>query len=127
MNEELFARNITSGLERGLSRLSPDIARKLERARTLALSHAQPNVTTHALHSAHGLSLIGSWVRHHRTGAMVSLLTVLLLAILGLWQNSSPNNSDTTDVDAALLTGDLPVNAYLDNHLNQQWENHNSN
>ena len=127
MNEEQFARQITSSLDRGLNQLHPDVTRKLERARTLALSHARHDIHAQTVHTQHGLSLTG-WVRQHRTGAMVSLLTILLLVILGLWQNPTTNtNDDTTDVDAALLTGDLPVKAYLDNHLNQQWSNRESN
>ncbi len=127
MNEEQFARKITSSLDRGLNQLHPDVTRKLERARTLALSHARHDIHAQTVHTQHGLSLTG-WVRQHRTGAMVSLLTILLLVILGLWQNPTTNtNDDTTDVDAALLTGDLPVKAYLDNHLNQQWSNRESN
>ena len=127
MNEEKFARKITSSLDRGLNQLHPDVTRKLERARTLALSHARHDIHAQTVHTQHGLSLTG-WVRQHRTGAMVSLLTILLLVILGLWQNPTTNtNDDTTDVDAALLTGDLPVKAYLDNHLNQQWSNRESN
>lgn len=127
MNEEQFARQITSSLDRGLNQLRPDVTRRLERARTLALSHVRHDIHAQTVHTQHSLSLTG-WMRQHRTGAMVSLLTILLLAILGLWQNpTTSTNDDTTDVDAALLTGDLPVKAYLDNHLNQQWSNRDSN
>ena len=46
----------------------------------------------------------------HLTGARISILA--LLAAL-FWQNSR-QNGDIAEIDAALLSGDLPIHAYLD-------------
>jgi hypothetical protein len=58
-----------------------------------------------------------------RTGYL--LATLLLLASLALafsWQNApdvSDSGPDVADVDAGLLSGELPLQAYLDNDLDR--------
>jgi hypothetical protein len=125
MNEEAFAKQLVMKLDAGLTELPPEVVGRLESARFRARDLARLKSHGHAVHSAHGLAVIG-WVRQHRTGTVGMLLVLLLGVAVAMWQSSSNGNDDTADVDAALLTGDLPVNAYLDNHLNK-WTDANSN
>jgi hypothetical protein len=39
---------------------------------------------------------------------------MLLLALAGVWYWQTATQQQDEDVDAALLAGDLPVNAYVD-------------
>jgi hypothetical protein len=49
------------------------------------------------------------------------LFAVILLLTTGIWQISMKQQTDdVSEIDAALLTDDLPVHAYLDNSL-VQW------
>jgi hypothetical protein len=46
--------------------------------------------------------------------------------MLGVWQMLPQPADDQADIDAALLTDDLPVHAYLDNHFAQWLKNSSS-
>lgn len=115
MNEHEFSKKIREHLNYGAGQLRPDILRTLEAARRQALAAFQPA-------HEHALELAGTGVhvhrRPHRPLRWLSL--ALLLAVLAggiYWQQQM---SQDDDVDAALLSGDLPVDAYLD-HGFQAW------
>jgi hypothetical protein len=115
MNEHEFGRKIREHLNYGSGHLRPDLLRSLEAARGRALAAFQP-AHEHALEFAGA----GVRVRRHPHHPLRWLSLALLLAALAggiYWQQEM---SQDQDVDAALLSGDLPVDAYLD-HGFQAW------
>lgn len=121
MNEEDFAKRWVAVLDRSLGDLRPEVISQLTCAREAACQRAAQQLSSHQNGASHTLSITG-WVRQHRVGAVGALLTMLMVLAIAMWQYGGNTDDDTADVDAGLLTGDLPVNAYLDNHLNK-WTN----
>jgi len=114
MNEERYAYRIRQALNYGLKDIQPAASRRLEAARHLALAKQKQAVPQMALASAGTLSF--------RMGAYVPYLKqVLAVAALlfGMWisfyWHSVQYVTELQDVDSALLTDDLPPDAFLDN------------
>ena len=114
MNEERYAYRIRQVLNLGLNDIPPAASRRLEAARHLALAHqkqAEPQMVT----ANAGISSI-------RSGSYIPFLkqTLAVLALLlGMWisfyWHSIQYVTELEDVDSALLTDDLPPDAFLDN------------
>ena len=120
MNEQQFANRIRQALNDGARMdggLSPRVAERLRLAREAALERRKPE-----LELAHG------WMRGAGAGVMARfgglggfsfrLLLPTALLIAGLiaiynWQQEQ-RAADIEELDAKLLTGDLPLDAYLD-------------
>ncbi|MES2365112.1 MAG: DUF3619 family protein [Pseudomonadota bacterium] len=120
MNEETFSKKLIQLVEEDVNNLPPEVVLRLRQSRERALAHAQQHRTGsfglsgNALHRA-------SWFSHHRVTSVAILIAVIMLLTTGLWQISFKQQSDDiSQIDAALLTDDLPVHAYLDNSL-VQW------
>lgn len=116
MNEREFTTRIKENLNFGLGRMDATASRRLEAARQRALEAYEP-AHAHALHWAgnHGGRTHGRHLPLRRW-----LPIAMLLAALGgalYWQQIM---TEEEDVDAALLSDDLPVNAYLD-HGFHEW------
>ena len=124
MNKDDYAKQLITVLNGSLDSLHPDVTRKLRSAREQACALAVQHSHTHQFKSVHSLAW-GDWARHHRAGVAGMLLVLVLCAAAAVWQSSFLNDDDTADVDTELLTGDLPVNAYLDGHLSK-WVNNSS-
>lgn len=114
MNEERYASRVRQALNHGLKDIPPASARRLEAARHLALAHqkqAAPQMVL-AGHRSH-LFRFATDNRHMR-----QLLAVLAL-LLGMWisfyLDSVKYISALEEVDSALLSDDLPPEAFLDN------------
>lgn len=119
MNEQELARKIVQHLDQGLGHIKQGTRYKLQSARMAALERYR-----NAPQPVLGLAWAGnaafrlSHSRHFnvRNGFALGLL---LLSLTGVtyWQlaiQSSAQSGDIAEVDASLLTGDLPINAYLD-------------
>ena len=113
MNEQQIAHRIRQLLNRGLD-LDADKLARLKAARERA--SARQRVTSPVFVLAWADSVIG------RFGGPVSLIPRMLLPmavlILGLiavnqWRDSQ-TAAEIEEIDAAVLTGDLPLDAYLD-------------
>ena len=117
MNEDAYAKQLIAVLDDGLVSLRPEVVRKLQSAREQACVLASQRALPHQFKSAHSLTWV-DWVRQHRIG-LVAMLLVMALGLTLVWQTSSVKDDDTVSVDTELLTGDLPVNAYLDGHLSK--------
>jgi hypothetical protein len=113
MNDREFGNKIKQDLNYGLGRLEARVSDRLKLARERALeafaAHAAPvnayAFAGHAGQTAHTpLFSTRKWLP----------ITMLMLALIGIvyWQQQVSNRDD--DVDAALLSGDLPLNAYID-------------
>lgn len=119
MNEELFGKRIVWHLDRSLTDIDHTIANSLAAARHAALA-GQP-----VEHPAHAMALLGDkgGRSEHRPWSQRFWITiaavVLGLAVIGYWQQRSTNsmlipNHESSEIDAGLLSDDLPINAYLD-------------
>ncbi len=124
MNEEQYAKKLVTELNDGLNGLGSDVLRRLQSSREQACEAASQQRGAPYLRSAHSITLTG-WFRQHRLGAAGAMLLVVLALASVVWEYAgSSSDDDTAAVDTALLAGELPVNAYLDTHLNK-WANAN--
>ncbi|ARU31351.1 hypothetical protein CAP31_06420 [Sulfuriferula sp. AH1] len=118
MNKDVYVKQVIAVLNSSLDSIGPDASRKLQSARERACSLAAQQSQSHQLRSAHSLAW-SDWMRQHRTGLVGMLLVIVLCATAAIWQTSFSSDDDTAAIDTELLTGDLPVNAYLDGHLSK--------
>jgi len=116
MKDEELGHKIASRLDDGLNGLPPRITRRLALARAQAVTRFADVDAGSDRHSGsgwtHALSRFGS----PRIVAP-ALGLVLALAIMLYWQESQrleTNYVDNADIDAQMLTDELPVTAYLD-------------
>ena len=117
MNEERYASRVRQALNHGLKDIPTASARRLEAARHLALSRQKQEVPQLALagdRSRRNFHFI-SENRHLR-----QILAVLAL-LLGMWisfyLDSVKYISAIEEVDSALLSDDLPPEAFRDNDV----------
>ncbi|HEV3238935.1 MAG TPA: DUF3619 family protein [Casimicrobiaceae bacterium] len=121
MNEHEIAKKITAYLDRGTADLRAGTVFRLQRARQLALSQLAERQHAPALAVAGpGGGMFGE---RRFAGALRIGIGVLLLggAILGYqyWQ-AAQQARDIEETDAAILTSELPIEAYLDQGF-QAW------
>lgn len=115
MNEERYAYRVRQALNHGLQDIPPAATRRLEAARHLALNRQKQPVSNLVLagsgtHTAH-------WAGHH-IPYLRQVLAILAL-LLGMWisfyWHSVQYVTEIEEVDSALLSDDLPPEAFLDN------------
>ena len=115
MNEQELATKIVQHLDQGLGSLKQGTLYKLQSARKVALDRYRE-----APQPAFGLAWAGDiafQVSHSRHFSVRNVLGagLLLLSVIFVtyWQVAIQGN-DIADIDASLLSGDLPIDAYLD-------------
>lgn len=128
MNEQQLAATVRQALDRGLG-LAPEVVARLRVARERALDAQRVHTREMAVASPGRRGVIGlsdpreSWIR---TALPVA---ILIAALFGLhhWQEtqqayfaSAQRTAEFVEVDTAVLTGDLPIRAYLDEEF-QEW------
>lgn len=120
-----LAKKIIATLDAGLDGVRPEVLQQLHAARERACAHARQKTDAH-VGFGHSLALVDK-LRQYRVGVLGVVLMMLLLLLAGLvmLQSNMNDDDDTASVDTALLTGDLPVNAYLDGHISK-WVNNGS-
>lgn len=118
MNEQDLARKIVGRLDAGLGTIKQGTAYQLQSARQAALERYRE-----APQPVFGLAWAGEVafrVSHNRffnARALLALaLLILSLMAVTYWQVVIQAN-DIAEIDASLLTDDLPINAYLDNNF----------
>lgn len=112
MNEQEFANKIKQQLDSHLN-LDDATLSRLRSARQQALTRQRVTEPVFALAWADNLS---SRLSGHSAPLRVALTgAALIMALIGFqyWQQS-PSVEEIEEIDAALLTGELPINAYLD-------------
>jgi hypothetical protein len=114
--EDELASRIATLLDEGTSGLAPGTADRLAAARRQALAHHQARPA-----SAWGWMLATSGGLHSGSDAGRNNLRVVLLAAalasaiaIAVNWHTTGTGSDIADIDAALLTDELPINAFLD-------------
>jgi hypothetical protein len=109
-----LARKIVERLDGGLDHLETGTRERLAAARRSALArYREAPVRVWGLAWA---GRVGDFMGQHVFGARIAVVvSALVVATAGVvyWQNVAPNG-DLADVEIALLTDELPINAYLD-------------
>jgi hypothetical protein len=114
MNEAHFGNRIRQALNHGVNDISPASARRLEAARHLALSRRKQTERELAI-AGHGLSIRESGAPYSRQ--ILAIIALLVGMWLAFYWHSVQYISELEEVDSALLSGDLPPEAFLDNDL----------
>lgn len=112
MNERKFGYQIKQQLDQALD-LEPATLKRLNAARGQAL--ARQRVTEPAFALAWVDAVVGRLSGNPASAGIALAGAALILALVGIqyWQRS-PTVEEIEEIDAALLTSDLPINAYLD-------------
>jgi hypothetical protein len=118
--QDQFGKLVARNLDQSLEDLSPKAKLRLEQSRELAISKKKPEKAfawaNRMKLAGHGLSSSnsgGKWLRGASLIAPMIALTIGLLAI-SQWQQDS-RIDDIAEVDTALLSDEVPPDAYADN------------
>ena len=124
-----FAKKITGYLDRGAAELKAGTAYQLQLAREGALAKLADPARVPALGLARSYALAGTGTAggggtFWQSGKLWLGIVFIVVAILG-WQQwqAWQQQLDIVETDAAILTSDLPIDAYLD-HGFQAWLKH---
>jgi Protein of unknown function (DUF3619) len=113
MNEREFAKKVTMNLNWGLTQIDGDKLAKLRAAREKAMANYAEPVAVATMATPAGQTVnMSSWVRKP-----LFWLPILALVALAITYNATDDNiADDAggEFDAKLLTGELPINAFLD-------------
>lgn len=113
MNEQQFGNNVRQTLNQGIA-ISPAMRARLRAGRDIAIEKQRVTETSPLLSWA---GSVGNTDTRPRSLLSAFLLPALILAI-GLFAVSSwyraQQAEETVEIDTAVLTGDLPIDAYMD-------------
>jgi hypothetical protein len=119
-----FAYKVRNALNENLDNLSPTTIENLAAARKIALSRKKKNSPLRALFPKRVLATDGggfftesfSWLP--RMGLAIPLV-VLVTGLVGIYQHEQERRiNDTAEIDAGVLSDELPLSAYLDHGFN---------
>lgn len=112
MNEREFGHQIKQQLDRALD-FDPATLNRLKAARENALAHQRR--TAPALGLVWVDAVVGRLSGNPAAAGIALASAALILALVGVqyWQRT-PTVEEIAEIDAAILSGDLPINAYLD-------------
>lgn len=112
MNESKFGHQIKQQLDQALD-LGPATLNRLKVARGQAL--ARQRMTEPAFALAWADAVVGRLSGNPASASIALAGAALILALVGIqyWQQT-PTVEELEEIDTALLTSDLPINAYLD-------------
>jgi hypothetical protein len=115
MNEERYASRVRQALNHGLKDIPSASARRLEAARHLALSRQRQQVPVLALAGNHGRRHFHFMSDNRRLRQVLAVLALLFGMWISFYLDSVNYISAIEEVDSALLSDDLPPEAFLDN------------
>lgn len=119
MNEKEFSQKITRTLNWGLTRLEDDKLVKLRAARQQAMSQYREPINVLGLVTVSGQTLnVSSWIR--KPLFWLPILAVVVLFASYTFTSDDDIVDESGELDARLLTGELPINAFLDKDF-QSW------
>ncbi|HZP86313.1 MAG TPA: DUF3619 family protein [Burkholderiales bacterium] len=115
MNEQDFANKVSQALDETLDRLPAHVTRRLAGARAAALTRAEERASVVSTHSS-GRTIQLGWLRSPR---IIAPILGLVLGIIGVLyfeqtQRLQQNYAENAELDAQMLSDELPVAAYLD-------------
>ena len=116
MKEERYAQRIRQALNHGLKDIPPAASRRLEAARHLALNRQKQEVAVLALGTV-GQQGGKVWREIPHARQMLAIVALLLGMWISFYWHSAQYVADLEEVDSALLTDDLPPDAFLDNEF----------
>jgi hypothetical protein len=114
MNEERYASRVRQALNHGLKDIPPASARRLEAARHLALAH-QKQAVPQMVMAGHHASRFHFATDNRYMRQILAVLALLLGMWISFYLDSVNYISALEEVDSALLSDDLPPEAFLDN------------
>ena len=118
MNEQELSKKIVAHLEQGLGQIKQGTLYRLQSARLAALDHYRevPQPVFGLAWAGNVASRLGHSRYLNARNALA--LGLLLLSLIGVayWQFVI-QSGDIAEIDAGLLTSDLPINAYLDSNF----------
>jgi len=118
MNEERQAFRIRQALNQGLNDIPPTAARRLEAARHIALSRQKQAAPELALAGAGGPRFAWPTLRPGLESPRLKPVLAIIALLTGMWLSfywhSIQYTSEIEAVDTALLTDELPPEAFLD-------------
>ncbi len=116
-SEDDFARRIAQHLDRGLPHIDQSTVAQLSSARESALERLVPHTQpAWAIAGNRHATARGDEGNPYTLRRLVSI-TALIAAIVGMVYWQQLQHEDPLDIDAKLLSGDLPIDAYLDKGL----------
>ncbi|MEY2633156.1 MAG: hypothetical protein RIR00_1810 [Pseudomonadota bacterium] len=111
MNEEQMARRLSRRLNQGLPDLDDRTTRKLAHARKLALARQRPASTSRLVTTLGGLQ---DYLFSPRRRLLLSGIALLIGMAISFYWHAQSVIDDMEDVDSALLSDDIPPEAFLD-------------
>ena len=116
MNEAHFGNRIRQALNHGINDISPASARRLEAARHLALSR-QKQTERELVVAGHGRGISIQEAGTPYSRQILAIIALLVGMWLAFYWHSVQYITELEEVDSALLSDDLPPEAFLDNDL----------
>lgn len=118
MNEQRVANTVKRYLNLSVNRLNQPVAARLQQARAHALArYTERKPALEFAWAGHGRGGFGHGGPQVWTRWWVAFVLIFVAALGFTYWHYTEQNSDTGDIDAALLADELPVGAYLDNRL----------
>lgn len=113
--EDRFGRAIAARLSQGKSSLHPDIGERLRVARQQAVARRKVEIAPRIVQAKGGQAVLAGASRWWSRGASVLPLVALVAGLVTIAQWQADERADAiAEIDAALLTDELPTAAYTD-------------
>jgi hypothetical protein len=134
LDEQAFAYNVRRALDERVDNLPDATAERLQAARKLAIARKKPESAVYAVAPQRRFAHAGggssgnpfsdslSWMT--RVGIIIPLI-VLVVGAFGIYQYEEERRIDElAELDAAVLSDELPLNAYLDHGFDAYLNKH---
>jgi Protein of unknown function (DUF3619) len=123
VNDDNLARNIATKLDQGLEDLSAGTLYRLRLAREAAIARLHANGSLPGIGALPGTAAAPTLLNRR---VLVPVMALILgLSGLFLLEQQTPQKVDVAELDAQVLSDELPVTAYLDQGF-ETWLNHQS-
>jgi hypothetical protein len=119
MNERQFGNKVRQVLNRGLAQVQPAAAERLRAAREQALARQRAELSPAMAWADNVLGRVGGWPGIAWRILLPAALLASGVATVQYWQQNQ-RMAEIEELDAQLLTDDLPIDAYLDRGF-QNW------
>ena len=119
MNDMQFGNKVRQVLNRGLAGVESGTAERLRAARERALARQRPEPSPAMAWADNVLGRVGGWGGVAWRVVLPLAMLALALATVQYWQQNQ-RSAEIEEIDAQLLTDDLPIDAYLDRGF-QNW------